>query len=45
MHLDGHFVLEHGRRNRSGRCFNFNGTAGIWRRQAIVMAAAGNTTR
>jgi len=34
--LDGHFILEHGGRNRSGRFFNFNGTAGIWRRQAIV---------
>jgi len=33
--LDGHFVLEHGGRNRSGRFFNFNGTAGIWRRVAI----------
>jgi cellulose synthase/poly-beta-1,6-N-acetylglucosamine synthase-like glycosyltransferase len=33
--LDGHFVLEHGARNRSGRFFNFNGTAGIWRRTAI----------
>ena len=33
--LDGHFVLEHGARNRSRRFFNFNGTAGIWRRQAI----------
>ena len=30
--LDGHFVLEHGGRNRGGRFFNFNGTAGIWRR-------------
>ena len=30
--LDGHFVLEHAARNRSGRFFNFNGTAGIWRR-------------
>ena len=30
--LDGHFVLEHGGRNRAGRFFNFNGTAGIWRR-------------
>src|SRR5262249_31667851 len=36
--LDGHFVLEHGGRNRSGRFFNFNGTAGIWRRQAIADA-------
>src|SRR5256886_4768187 len=33
--LDGHFVLEHGGRNRSGRFFNFNGTASIWRRVAI----------
>ena len=33
--LDGHFVLEHGGRNRAGRFFNFNGTAGIWRREAI----------
>jgi len=30
--LDGHFVLEHGGRNRGGRFFNFNGTAGVWRR-------------
>jgi cellulose synthase/poly-beta-1,6-N-acetylglucosamine synthase-like glycosyltransferase len=33
--LDGHFVLEHGGRNRSGHFFNFNGTAGVWRRTAI----------
>ena len=33
--LDGHFVLEHGGRHRAGRFFNFNGTAGIWRRIAI----------
>ena len=33
--LDGHFVLEHGARARAGCFFNFNGTAGIWRRQAI----------
>ena len=36
--LDGHFILEHGGRNRSGRFFNFNGTAGLWRRAAIVDA-------
>ena len=36
--LDGHFIMEHGGRNRSGRFFNFNGTAGIWRLQAIVEA-------
>jgi cellulose synthase/poly-beta-1,6-N-acetylglucosamine synthase-like glycosyltransferase len=34
--LDGHFVLEHGARCRSGEFFNFNGTAGMWRRQAIT---------
>lgn len=33
--LDGHFVLEHGGRSRSRVFFNFNGTAGMWRRQAI----------
>jgi cellulose synthase/poly-beta-1,6-N-acetylglucosamine synthase-like glycosyltransferase len=33
--LDAHFVLEHGGRNRAGMFFNFNGTAGIWRRTAI----------
>jgi len=36
--LDAHFVLEHGGRNRSGLFFNFNGTAGIWRRNAIADA-------
>jgi cellulose synthase/poly-beta-1,6-N-acetylglucosamine synthase-like glycosyltransferase len=36
--LDGHFVIEHIARNRSGRFFNFNGTAGIWRRATIVDA-------
>lgn len=38
MMLDGHFVIEHIARNRSGRFFNFNGTAGIWRKAAIVDA-------
>lgn len=33
--LDGHFVTEQTSRNRSGCFFNFNGTAGIWRIQAI----------
>src|SRR5262245_56563636 len=33
--LDAHFVLEHGGRNRAGCFFNFNGTAGVWRREAI----------
>ena len=36
--LDGHFVLEHGGRSRAGVFFNFNGTAGMWRRRAIEEA-------
>ncbi len=36
--LDGHFVLEHGGRNRAGCFFNFNGTAGVWRKTAITDA-------
>src|SRR3984957_903089 len=36
--LDGHFVLEHSGRARSGVFFNFNGTAGVWRRRAIEEA-------
>jgi cellulose synthase/poly-beta-1,6-N-acetylglucosamine synthase-like glycosyltransferase len=36
--LDAHFVLEHGARNRAGCFFNFNGTAGVWRREAIESA-------
>jgi cellulose synthase/poly-beta-1,6-N-acetylglucosamine synthase-like glycosyltransferase len=36
--LDGHFLIEHTARHRSGCFFNFNGTAGIWRRAAIVGA-------
>jgi cellulose synthase/poly-beta-1,6-N-acetylglucosamine synthase-like glycosyltransferase len=38
--LDGHFIIEHTARNRSGRFFNFNGTAGVWRR-ACIEAAGG----
>src|SRR4029079_1962301 len=30
-----HFVLEHSGRARTGLFFNFNGTAGMWRRAAI----------
>ncbi|WP_390890549.1 glycosyltransferase family 2 protein [Tunturiibacter lichenicola] len=36
--LDGHFVLEHGGRSRAGVFFNFNGTAGMWRRETISTA-------
>ncbi len=38
MALDGHFLVEQTARNRSGVFINFNGTAGIWRRQAILDA-------
>jgi cellulose synthase/poly-beta-1,6-N-acetylglucosamine synthase-like glycosyltransferase len=34
--LDAHFVMEQGARSRSGEFFNFNGTAGMWRVQAIT---------
>lgn len=33
--LDGHFAIEHVSRNCSGRFMSFNGTGGIWRREAI----------
>ncbi|HKE58773.1 MAG TPA: cellulose synthase family protein [Pyrinomonadaceae bacterium] len=36
--LDGHFVVEQTTRNRTGGFFNFNGTAGIWRRRAIELS-------
>jgi cellulose synthase/poly-beta-1,6-N-acetylglucosamine synthase-like glycosyltransferase/Leucine-rich repeat (LRR) protein len=35
MFLDGHFVVEQATRARTGRWFNFNGTAGLWRRSCI----------
>ncbi len=36
--LDGHFGIEQAARAASGRFFNFNGTAGLWRREAITAA-------
>ena len=36
--LDGHFVIEHTARGRSGRFINFNGTGGVWRKSAIADA-------
>ncbi len=33
--LDGHFGVEHTARAALGHFFNFNGTAGVWRRSAI----------
>ena len=38
MLLDAHFVIEHAARHQSGRFFNFNGTAGIWRKSCILDA-------
>lgn len=36
--LDGHFLVEQVARSRAGQLFNFNGSAGVWRRQAIIEA-------
>lgn len=36
--LDGHFVVEQTVRNRTGGFFNFNGTAGVWRRRTIELS-------
>ncbi len=35
LQLDAHFAVEHGVRAATGCFFNFNGTAGVWRRRAI----------
>ena len=35
LFLDGHFAIEHVARATTGRFFNFNGTAGLWRRTCI----------
>ncbi len=37
--LDGHFAVEQAGRAAAGACFNFNGTAGLWR--AVAIADAG----
>ena len=36
--LDAHFLVEQNARHAAGLFFNFNGTAGIWRRAAIEQA-------
>ena len=38
LFLDAHFAVESAARNFGGRFFNFNGTAGVWRRDAIDSA-------
>ena len=35
MFLDGHFIVEQTARAYSGKWFNFNGTAGVWRKSCI----------
>ncbi len=42
--LDAHFSLEHAARYRRGRFFNFNGTAGMWRRRCIIDAGGWRST-
>ncbi len=36
--LDGHFAIEQQVRNKAGFFINFNGTAGIWRKETIIDA-------
>lgn len=38
MNLDGHFCMEQQVRNKAGFFINFNGTAGIWRKETIFDA-------
>ena len=38
LFLDGHLIIEQTSRYRTGHLFNFNGTAGMWRRAAIEEA-------
>jgi cellulose synthase/poly-beta-1,6-N-acetylglucosamine synthase-like glycosyltransferase len=38
MALDGHFVIEQSVRNKVGFFINFNGTAGVWRKECILDA-------
>ncbi len=38
LSIDGHMAIEQFARWRAGQWFNFNGTAGLWRRKALVDA-------
>jgi len=40
--LDAHFTLEQVGRNSKGHFINFNGTAGVWRKQCIIDAGNWN---
>ena len=39
--IDGHFAVEQGARAWNGLMMNFNGTAGVWRKAAIMDPAVG----
>ena len=43
LSIDGHFSIEQFARWKAGYFFNFNGTAGIWRRQALEEAGGWQT--
>lgn len=43
LSLDGHFAMEQNVRFRAGFFINFNGTAGIWRRECILDAGNWHT--
>ncbi len=43
LSLDGHFAMEQNVRFRAGFFINFNGTAGVWRRQCILDAGNWHT--
>jgi len=38
LFLDAHFAIEHEARHRAGLFFNFNGSAGMWRRACVLDA-------
>ena len=38
FHLDAHFSIEQFGRYAGGWCINFNGTAGVWRKECIIDA-------
>jgi cellulose synthase/poly-beta-1,6-N-acetylglucosamine synthase-like glycosyltransferase len=41
--LDAHFSVEHLARSRAGLLMNFNGAAGVWRKEAIIDAGGWQT--
>jgi cellulose synthase/poly-beta-1,6-N-acetylglucosamine synthase-like glycosyltransferase len=43
LSIDGHFGIEQFGRWKAGYFFNFNGTAGIWRREALIDAGGWQT--